>query len=444
MKKRLNQLWFILGLGSQLQVIASLSITEAIVLAFAPYLYLRHYRELKRDGLSVFLGLAACVFMGCIVACICNHTRFLFAIRGLSVTAIIPCSIIFGHWLIRRCPDGFKWFLVGGFFSAVLCTFVFQRSVEVAMYGHGETNVDAIMSGPLYWIERLGSAVTLPTKGWFLRTPIMLDVPALLFMSVFALLTSSSGRSAALGALGGVAILLIGGKRQRSMRRFSRYFGIIILCALGSVFALNRGYRFAALNGWMGEGARLKYESQSKGSKSILKLLLGGRGEAFVGLLACRDKPIIGWGPWAEDTHGYWAEFISKYGTEEDVENMQRIIAYEARIGGGGFRLIQGHSHITMFWLWYGIFGLVFWLYVIFVLIRYLKSDAWVVPHWFAWIACAIPATLWHICFSPFNNRVGLPIMVVACLMARAVRRGAFVLPPKMQFEIWNAGRRRA
>ena len=99
-------------------------------------------------------------------------------------------------------------------------------------------------------------------------------------------------------------------------------------------------------------------------------------------------------------------------------------------------KMIGCHSYITEFWLWYGIWGLVFWLYIIYVLLRYLKQDVAAVPQWFAWLACSIPGVFWGIFFSPFSDRFGVTLFVVACLMARAVRTGKFQLPLEMVQEI--------
>ena len=185
-----------------------------------------------------------------------------------------------------------------------------------------------------------------------------------------------------------------------------------------------------------------KYMMQTQGQTGIMRLLIGGRGDSFMGLLACRDKPIIGWGPWAEDKNGYTEEFMVKYGTMEDVIKLFEQQQRQNRIGNDKRVLMHGHSHITGFWLWYGVFGLIFMLYVVFVVLRFLKQDVAAVPQWFGWLACSIPSLLWDIAFSPFQNRIGLPLFVVACLMARAIRKGWFRLPRNMIDEAERLERR--
>lgn len=438
MHRKLTFLWFVLGLGSRLQVISSLSITELIVLAAAPILFLRNYSMMKHDGIVPLFFSSILVILGCVIASVMNHTPFQFVVRGLAVTCIVSCSIVFAHWLIRRDPNGFKWYILALPFSAILSTFVFKAAVETTMYGE---SAEEIMSGPLFWVSRLGPLVLAPTKGWYLQTPWFINATVPIFVAGLAVLTSVSGRAAALTALAFTAMVIIGGKTQRTISRISSHFGLLCFCGIILVLGIYSAYKVSASQGLLGEDARKKYETQTHGGEGgIGRLLLGGRGESFIGLLACRDKPIIGWGPWAKDENGYAEEFINKYGTWEDVEEMVRLNMWRAKFGAV-VRMLPCHSYLTEFWAWYGLFGLVFWLYVMYVLLRYLKQDVAAVPQWYAWLACTIPGLFWDIFFSPLSDRVGVSLFVVACLMARAVRKGRFQLPPEMIHEIGRVER---
>ena len=272
--------------------------------------------------------------------------------------------------------------------------------------------------------------------------PTAVNVAAPLFLACFAAFSSQSGRSAALAAIAFAGIVVIGGKRRVTMMRIAKNFWLLCCIGVVGVFVAHRVYKIASMHGWLGEAARNKYEIQTRGSDSMGRLLLGGRAEAFVGLLACRDKPIVGWGPWAVDTKGYFDEFMMKYGTLEDVIEFQKTQQRLAQMGIRGDRMIKCHAYITEFWVWYGISGLLFWIYVMFVLLRYLRQDCFAVPQWFGWLACTIPGMFWDIFFSPFKSRFGVPMYVVACLMARAVRKGAFKLPFEMVQEIEKVEKR--
>ena len=431
-RKRFSFLWFMIGIGSNLQIVFSLSLSELLVLVAAPLLVASEMQHMRRMGVLSLWGLSVLVILGCGVACVANHTQPAFALRGFAVCFIVSASIIFSHWIIRNDPAGFKWMLLGSSISIILCIFVFRRSVEVTMYGN---DVQSIVGGQLFWVQRISPWILLPTKGWYMQQLPIVNMCAPLVCALIAVLFSQgSGRSAALSFIAFSALAVVGGRKRSTMMRVSRHFGLIVLVAAITILTLNSVYRIAATRGWLGEKAYAKYELQTRGEKGIMRLLLGGRADAFIGLLACRDKPIVGWGPWAMDTRNYRGEFMAKYGTIEDYEDqIKREIGnfYEHRLN-----LISCHSHITEFWLWYGMFGLIFMVYIMYVFIRYLHEDVAAVPQWYAWIACSIPGMMWHIFFSPFSSRVTLPMMVVACLMARAVRKGSFMLPYKMRMEI--------
>lgn len=439
MNKKHTLAWFLFGLGSQLQIVASLSFTELFVFIAAPFLFFSESVHMKRNGMMAFFGLSILVVLGCVVACIANDTHSIFVLRGMAVTCLLPCTIIVGHWMLRRDLGGFKWMIVGSAISSVLCTFVFQRAVEVAMLAggdRGEGAIEAIISGPIYWIGRLNAILGAIPKGWYLQCPIFVSVGIPLFIAGFAMLTSASGRAAALTAISSAALIFIGGKKRETIKRrlcnkLAFWFG----CAIVGISCLHALYRISATQGWLGEEALKKYEMQTQGDDSIKKLLLGGRMESFCGILACFDKPIVGFGPWAMDSRGYVDEFLARYGTSDDYDSY--VKAQERNLKkGGGFKMIPCHAYITEFWLWYGIFGLIFWLYVIFVFIRYLKQDCWAVPQWYMWLAAGIPGYFWGIFFSPWANRVGGIFFVVACLMARVVRQGRQKMPDYMIEEI--------
>ena len=442
MHKKLTMWWFLWGLGSQFQIIASLSLTELVVLVVAPFALMRDWRYMKQDGIIRFWFLAFTVVIGCVISCMYNGTPFYAALRGYAATIIILAAIPVVHLMLRSDPDGFKWSVLSGALSTFLCAFFFKQAVEVASatgYADGKVSAAELMEGPIFWIGRLAAFAYILPVGWYLQTPYLYSVCAPLFMAGFSLLTTASGRAAASSAIGTVVLCLLGGKTRRSIARVCKNFwGLLIIGALG-LFLVNVSYRYVAVHGLLGEAGQEKYEKQTRAGKSVLHLLMGGRSEVFVGLTACLDKPIIGFGPWARDENGYYENYLIKYGDIEDYELYYRTQLDFARMGAGSrIRLIPAHSHIIASWLWYGIMGLFFWLYVIYVLLRYLKQDCAAVPQWYYWIACMMPGTFWNIFFSPMPNRLSIPMIVVACLMARLVRQGRFYLPIEMERKISN------
>lgn len=440
MNKRYRRLWFIIGLGVELQILFSLSISEVIILCLAPFIIVEEVYAMRRSGVITCFYMSILPLLGCILACAMNGTERVYALRGLGTTTLIPCVVVVAHRLFRKDMNGYKWYFVGHLISLILSTFVFQHYGMLVVSAGGQGGVDAsevIMSGPLYWIQRLGGLLTLPSRGWYCSMPLVYSVLAPLFMVFFSLTTSTSGRSAGFGSISSALLVVIAGKSRSSIKIVSKYFLAIVLFGVCSVFAMKAAYKMAALSGWIGEKAREKYEIQTKGRDDLLQLLIGGRASSFVGLMAVADKPIVGFGPWAVDDKGYYEAFYSRYASTEDYEELMRTIFNRAKAGlSPSNLLIECHACWLQFWVWYGLIGMVFWLYVVFVLFRFLRRDCWVVPQWFFWLGASAPGVLWMILFSPYTTRVLTPIMLVGYLMARAVRNGRVCMPVEMIKEI--------
>lgn len=434
--------FFLFGLGSQLQIIASLSFTELFVLAAMPCVILSELPYMRRNGVMPCFVLSLLMLLGCIVASLVNHTPRVFVLRGMAVCCIVPSVIVVGHWMLRRNMNGFKWMFLGTALSGILCLFVFRRAVDVSMLAGGVEDSQTtalIMSGPLFWITRVSSWLLLPIRGWYLQCPILYSALTPVGLAAFSMLTSVSGRSAALAAMGSTFFVFVGGKKQKSMRKIGKYFWTVALAGIFGGILFKNVYGYSASHGWLGEEARAKYERQTLGGTGIFKLLLGGRMESFGGIFACLDNPIIGFGPWARDFKGYNEEFLRRFGTYEDYESMLQKKRFRASKGGVG--MIAGHSMIMQSWIWYGIGGLLFMLYLPFVALRYIKQDCWAVPQWFFWLAAGIPSLLWNVVFSPLCDRVMIFMTLVAFLLCRAVRKGRQRLPIEMLVEIKRAER---
>ena len=437
-------MWFLLGLGSQLQIVASLGVSELAIFLIAPLIFLSEHKYMKQSGMTTFFGVSLLVVIGCAISCVANRPESRFVLRGFAVVCLTPCIIIVVHRMLRKRMDGIKWFLVGYAISGVVSTFVFQKSVEVTMQAGGVSGIDAadmIMSGPIYWIQRLSPFITLYPQGWYISCPFTISWLSPLFVVALAIFTSISGRAVAIGSIATTVLILLGGKTPSQIRRrICKNFWFLVILAIAGINCISVGYRILAQNGTLGEEARVKYENQTKGSHSIGQLLLGGRMASFCGLLACVDKPIVGFGPWAMDRGGYTQKFLEKFATAEDYNNYLSMIQFFSRIGIRRESLIECHSYIVEFWCWYGIAGLIFWLYALFVLVRYLKEDCYAIPQWYMWLAGGIPMYIWDIFFSPFGNRVPRILMLVACLMVRAVRKGRVRMPNSMRAEILKLG----
>jgi len=433
----------LLGMFSmtQIRLIGSCGISEAVILFIAPYLFVNDYAELRRDGFLPVTWLSLLVVAGCCIASVYNDTPFACFIRGFAAPAVLFSTLVVGHHLLRRSLSGIKWFYLGLAISWTINIFVFQRSVEYDAWASGVTGLDAVedvMSSPIFWTGRISHWLEIPLRGWFYMTPTWFAVLAPLGLFVFAVLTTESGRSTAVCAISAAALALSGGKKIKRLCRLQRQFVVLVVLAAVGAMGLSSLYKTAALNGWMGEKSYKKYVAQITGreKQGVLGVLMGGRVEFFAGLYATWLHPIVGYGPWPIDKEGVYDDFILKYGTNEDFEAREKnAIAMRAQ----GFNIVDfvpSHSHIIGYWTWYGISGFLFWLYVLCQIVRYFRKDLATVPQWFGLLGLATPGMLWSIFFSPVGDLIPETMFIVALMMTRAVRMGAVPLSPEMIEEI--------
>lgn len=433
-------LFFLIGLGAvtQIRIIGSIGITEMVFFVVAPFVFMQDVVSLRKDGFMPVIFWAIMAMVGCLISCFVNGSPFPSAIRGFAECYSLFAAIVVYHRLFRNNIDYYKWILLGFSCSEVVNIFTFHKGTDVYLAGGleaGEKEIRArIISGPLFWLKKLSGFLTWPVSGWYLSTPLWYCVSAPLALSIFTLLTTSSGRSAFLISLLGVVIIFIGGKKMSKMRYIQNHILLFIFGLIIFVFVAKSGYKFLAENDYLNEEARQKYEAQTKGGTGLVSMIVGGRGVVFASLYACLQRPIWGYGPWAIDKDGMYAEFLRKYGDADDYREYEENLAYRMQIGKPP--LIPGHSHIFGFWISYGILALPFWLYVYFLIFRHLRRNLTVIPHLYGYFALSIAHSLWHILFSPYGGRMSLPIFIVLMLFAEAVRKGRVQLPPEMQREI--------
>ena len=195
-------------------------------------------------------------------------------------------------------------------------------------------------------------------------------------------------------------------------------------------FLFKTGYKYGAQSGYLGREAQAKYEKQSSEGSGALKLLMAGRSEFFVALQACIDHPIIGLGPKAEDKDGYMEEFMREYGNRDDYIAMLRSL----QSGNVGYRIIPTHSHLASFWLWYGFPGLLLWLYVLFLIIRFFSRYTAAIPQFYGYLCLGATSMVWSIFFNPYGLRLSDNLLIVCLLFSQAI--GKRLLPLPIDFEV--------
>lgn len=427
---------FCLGAFSMTQVrlIGNIGISEIFVFAAAPFYLFCDYSTLKRDNFATVIWLSLTVCLSCIISCYVNGTYWKSAVRGFASPYALMAWIIVLHHFLRRDFMSFKWLILGLTLTNFINIFAFQTGQGDFGEINGEVGEGAeiVMSNTLFWISRIGAIVRAPISGWYMNVPLGYSFLALVGLAVYSLLTSSSGRAVALVTIGGAFLVAWGGKSRRRMRSIKKHFIVFVACAIVGGTMCKMIYSSLARDGVLGEDARAKYERQTRMGDSTMQLLIAGRMEFFVCLMAAVDKPIFGHGPWALDEDGYYRRYLSEYGTLEDYKGYEQQIL---RNGGERLHMISAHSHILGWWVWYGLMGAVFWAYVLWLLFELFRKYIDAIPQWFGYFSFAVPSMIWAIFFSPFSGRLAAGLLITCVLFARAIATNKLRLPSEMQLE---------
>lgn len=433
-----------IGLGSQTQfhLIGSLGISEFPIFLLAPVIFIRDLPKLKQCGFLTWIMLSLCVCVGCVVSSLANGTPANFFIKGFATPySIFAIGVVFFHFLYDDLMS-FKWFLLGSVLSGVICVFVFQPETFITSaegIAQGSEATERVMSYPLFWARQVSSFLMLPISISYLETPHIYSWLTPIFVGIVTILFSdSSGRAATITRLAAAMLIFLGNRSARTIRKFGKNFlGFCVVGVIG-VILYKMAYSTAAHSGYLGEKALTKYERQTATGHGVLNLLMAGRKEFFVSMLAVKDKPLLGHGPKAEDTQGYMERFLREYGSQEDLDNYLRDVAATIRLHRMVYRVIPTHSFVGSFWVYYGIAGLVYWVYVLWLIWRYFRCYAPAIPQYFGFLALSFTGMIWSIFFNPYGFRFGGVLPIVCALFAKAVYQNKMSLTPQMIDQIEN------
>lgn len=439
-KSRSALLVFLVGLFSHTQVIVfvgCVGISELCMFVVAPIIFVMDFQRLVRDGFMPIIALIFMCVLGGTFASWYNGTDQIIAIKGIAPLYTIFSVVVVMHRLLRNNLDSLKWFVVGHALSLIVYTFAFHPAANVV----GEIlnqEVDQLMSGGYFWTTRVRALAMAVLVYFYLRMPHAVSAIAPLVVAGVCLYISSSGRSQCLYTAVAGVIIFLGGKTRNSIGRIGKHIFLVGFVMLVAMFLVERVYKYTASSGYLGDAALMKYEEHTSVGDSALNIVMSGRQEFFTALYAVWDNPIIGYGPHPYDRGGYYERFLEKYGTAKNYNIYMSLLTRNSVKN-----VIPTHSHIMAFWVWYGIFGLVFWMYVLKLMFRYFRNYASAIPQWFVYFAYCIPNLLWDMFFSPFGWRVYSSVIITCLVLVKAVYERRIRLPLEMELEALRFERRK-
>ncbi|MBE6381542.1 MAG: hypothetical protein E7049_00830 [Lentisphaerae bacterium] len=418
---------------TKIYFLGTISLSELGAFLIAPIVFILNYKKIRDDGFLPFIWMVAIVMVSMFISSWYNSTAFPYVVKSFAVLYSIFAHIVVFHKLLRDNYSAHGWYLLGVAISSVISIFYFNPTAMVSESGMsyiGEVEAEDIVAGPLFWVSKIVPWFTLPISAIYLKMPLLYSIMMPLIATAVMVSTSVSGRSASLSILLACALICLGRKSRHSMSAIGRHFVKLMILLVLVVVAGATAYKYTAAHGFLGEDARLKYEGQTRHSSSILSLLMSGRKEFFAAIPAVVDKPIVGHGPFARDTEGYWERFLSTYGDIEDLQGYYFMLKNNL-----GIPIIPTHSHIMGFWVFYGIGGLLFWIYVGILIYQHIKKFTSAVPQWYGFLAIQISNFIWALFFSPFGSRGTFTFMMCCILFSRAIGQGRLQLPYEMEME---------
>lgn len=401
-----NAFLFLVGLFSmtQIRLIGAFPLCEFVTVPIAFLLLSKISRYFTNKRFRNIMILGILWFGGAYVSDVYNNSQMVDTLKGLGTIALFLANLIFSFEALKDNIYRIVWFLAGAFLSSILQLFIFTSiTLQQKMIEDGLVGVWDIWG--VYFI----APIILIFSFCYYASHRKLVITIIFLYAIYSIFNMSRNQfliyslvTLLLVYLGPVKSYKEGFIKQRFLqRRFLRYFLLILL----GLIVVKQSYEYLAEQNYLGEKAYRKYQQQQIDSKLGLA---SGRKEVWMGLYAVKDSPILGFGSFAQDKNNYALNFLQKF----DPDNLAAMNSFRYRHSE-----IPAHSHIVGAWVWHGFGGLIFWIYIIYLVLLFLwkyslKDPALIA---FSFLMCFI--FLWNIFFSPFGDRIGIAMKIAFLIL---------------------------
>lgn len=408
---------FVAGLLSflQVRVIGYMSMIEPVFLMLAPlYLYGRH-RRIWSGKLRTFLLLALAWLGSGVLTDAVRGTNVQDSLKGSVTVVLWMACLICVYVMFATRLAAIKWYALGLACSSFISLYYFQPGTLIGRAADKGGDVSSVLDFRSAYVGVFGRFVAAFAILAFGKWPrIVIGV-----MVAFAIVCFVFGSRSA-GGMYLVASLMTyyfyrqaartrGGSHAAPMskaRRLRLGLGFAAVCVMTIA-----GYQVVASRGWLGQLALARTAETTDTKIGVM----AGRVAIVSGALAIIDSPLLGYGYWAKDTHGYFERGCALIG----LPDVSAWLATQPEM------LMPGHSYIVSSWVFYGLWGGVFWIYVLWFLIRfvlrYLPGDLEYLPY----ALITVVGLMWSVMFSPFGQRpaTAAALVFLVVLAERAERR---------------------
>lgn len=192
------------------------------------------------------------------------------------------------------------------------------------------------------------------------------------------------------------------GKFLASRRNYGSLIVLSILLVLLSN-AILIGYNYLAERDDLSDFASQRERWLAGGN--LLNNILYSRPNLIPAYYAISDSPWIGHGSWARDPayRNYYFQAAYLFGSQFQESDWLRVERFVNKTD-----LISPHSHLLQAWVWSGIIGAIFWVLILWILVRSLTATYSYPNELFPLAIFLGLLGIWNIFFSPFGSTLRL------------------------------------
>ena len=397
--ERKDILVFIIGLFSfvKVRVMGTFGISE--ILCFGLYLVVANpLLWMKHKGVTNFFLMTMLWLIGVFISDRYNDSNLTNSLKGLFNVVFLLGLIPFVYWALYDKPSRMIYFWIGNAISSLI-SFYFKQSIDLDEFSFDVWRVYAwyypfiVLSGILYYKGKtLLSCVVIEAFGFWSLFHMSRNVFLTVTLSVCVILFLNS-------------IINKDVSIDERIRLFKRKtLPLLFVLGIGCL-GISYTYEYLASNKILGERAYQKYYMQKNSELG----LTSGRSDFFRSLYLAKNKPLFGYGSYARNNEGMLESYYIEHNLEYDSFKLKDS-------------MMPGHSYLMGGWVYAGILGLIFWLYVLKLIGKYLLNGLLRDNKLIGINVLLTFTTLWNIFFSPFANRLNFLfyiIMVVLTINAR-------------------------
>lgn len=186
-------------------------------------------------------------------------------------------------------------------------------------------------------------------------------------------------------------------ERVNKFKHKSTNLLIILLIAFAGI---SSSYEYLASNKILGERAYTKYYMQKHSKYGIIS----GRGDFIESAYLVYKKPLVGYGSYARNNDKILNNYYKSNNISYNVAKLHD-------------RMLPGHSYLMGSWVYAGILGFFFWVYVVIQIGKYLRDGLLYERQLVGLSALLTFATLWNIFFSPFADRLNFLFYIIMIIL---------------------------